>query len=263
MFFGGDPSSDRDQSRSGLLLKIGPVAELLRISPDWADATGCIVAAPGPSLTPGVALQCRVKRLTHEWKIIAVQDAYRLLPWADALYGCDNHWWEMHGDCGGFQNEKWSTHDGAKDSGHNKFATGLADRFGIRCVQGAAKNEFSLDPSVIHYGDNSGFQAVNLAILKGCKRIVLVGFDMRHVDGKAHFFGDHPKEARQCPESSLANFAKHFARAAAVMPRDISIVNATPGSALTCFPMMGLDDALGGLHWNRPEPDARAGAVGA
>lgn len=217
------------------------MGELQRINPDWDK---CIVAAPGPSLTPAVARVCRIKRLTDYWKIIAVQDAYRLLPHADALYACDNHWWEHHGDCGGFGGEKWSTHEGGEGSSNNKLATGLADRFGIRCVQGVSRDRFSTDPGVIAYGGNSGFQALNLALLKGCKRIVLVGFDMRHVEGRAHFFGDHPKGFGQCSDHQMQSFAKYFAMAAKDLPADVSIVNATLGSALTCFPMMPLDAAL-------------------
>lgn len=239
------------------------MAEPRRISPSWADSP-CIVAAPGPSLTASVARECRIRRLTDYWKIIAVQDAYKLFPWADMLYGCDDRWWLEHGDCNGFQNEKWTSVEEDKDSS-NYLAkkAALIDRLGIHCVLGKRGNTFSLDPGLIHYGDNSGFQAVNLALLKGCKRIVLVGFDMRHKDGKAHFFGDHPENLVQAPERFMAGWAQQFANAAKALPPDITIVNATPGSALTCFPMMELDDALSSLHWHGSEPHARTGTDGA
>jgi hypothetical protein len=89
---------------------------------------------------------------------------------------------------------------------------------------------------------------LNLAILFGSKRIVLVGYDMRCVDGKSHFFGDHKsKDFHQCSDQEYRNFARHYDIAARTLPKDIHIVNATPGSALTCWPVMPLEDALGFL----------------
>lgn len=105
-------------------------------------------------------------------------------------------------------------------------------------------HEFSFDQGMIRYGENAGFQAVNLAMLFGCRRIVLVGFDMRHVEGRAHFFGNHPKELRTSTDDVYRKFAKIFAQAAKAIPAKFSIVNATPGSALTCFPIVSIDDAL-------------------
>ena len=190
-----------------------------------------------------------MKRWFENWRIIAVQDAYRLMPFADALYGCDEHWWHIHKDCGKFAGEKWSTHE---DSGNDKRE--VAEKYGVNLVRGFSIDTFSFDPEVIHYGSNSGFQAVNLALLKGCRRIVLVGFDMRRVNDKAHFFGDHPKPCHN--RSEYEQFILRFKRAVPFLPKDVQIVNATPGSALDCFPMQSLEEALadkagrqdGGVH---------------
>jgi hypothetical protein len=45
---------------------------------------------------------------------------------------------------------------------------------------------------VIHQGGNSGYQAINLAWLAGARRMRLVGYDMRNVNGRTHHHGDHP-----------------------------------------------------------------------
>lgn len=190
-----------------------------------------MVAATGPSLTPKVAEAVRGHRC------IAVNDAYKLLPFSDVLYACDGSWWNVHAGCPGFAGEKWSSHG----TGYNdKLAT--AQKYGLQLVSGAEKEGFSLEPSLIYYGSNSGFQAVNLAILFGATRIVLVGFDMSVRSGKRHFFGDHPAPLRN--SANYANFIRPFERAAKTLPSHITILNATPGSALRCFPMVKLDDAL-------------------
>jgi hypothetical protein len=236
------------------------LAELQKINPDWTGRD-CIVAAPGPSLAL-VAKDVRLARCAYSWKVIAVQDAYRLLPYSDLLYGCDNHWWEEYGSWD--HPNKWSTHDDHKGTSNNKFANGMADRFGINCVRGEAGSEFSLDPAIVRYGQNSGFQAINIAILKGCKRIVLVGFDMSYRDGKAHFFGNHPESFRQNSDHGFRGHVECFAQAAKRLPKDISIVNATPGSALTCWPVMDFDKATSsqwdrGVHRDGSKPDDATG----
>lgn len=214
-----------DVGSAGASALVGPMVETVRVR--WSH---CIVAATGPSLTPGVAERCIGQHL------MVVNDAHRLLPWAEVLYACDPDWWEVHHGCPGFAGEKWSSHAPA----HNEKLA-IAKRYGLRLVAGRDGEGFSLDPSAIHYGSNSGFQAINLALLMGARRILLVGFDMHSRAGR-HFFGDHP-----APLSNWMQFetlVPTFRRAAALLPSGIQIINCTPGSALDCFPMMDLEEAL-------------------
>ena len=197
------------------------------IEPRWSE---CIVAASGPSLSE-LAPSCR------GLPIVAVNDSYRILPHADILYGCDEKWWDVHAGCPDFTGEKWSCHG---DAQHNDKRS-AAGRYGLHLVQGVDAEGFSLDPSKIHYGSNSGFQAINLAILFGANRILLVGFDMS-ARGKSHFFGEHPPGLIRC--NDYERFIPHFERAARRLPPAIEIINCTPGSALRCFPMMDIKDAL-------------------
>jgi hypothetical protein len=207
-----------------------------RIYPLWKDMTA-IVAATGPSLTEAVAERCR---LAHDQDdsvaVLAVNDAWRLMPWADALYACDAAWWRHH-DGTDFVGDKWSSHH---PNGNDKVE--LAKRYRLQLVAGKTEKRFSTDPSCIHYGGNSGFQAVNLALLFGARRIVLVGFDMHAASGKAHFFGDHPPRLRR--STNYERFVPAFAEAAKSVPAGVSIINATPGSALRCFPVMAVHEAL-------------------
>jgi hypothetical protein len=201
------------------------------VTPRWHDGRTVIVAAPGPSLTQEVADRCR------GFTILAVKEAYRLFPWAEVLYGCDGKFWDRRDGCRDFTGERWSSHGerGVDDK------TSAAAKYDLHLVRGKAGSTFSLDPKFIHYGSNSGFQAINLTILFGATSIVLVGFDMREVDGNPYFFGKHPARNVAAP---YAKFAPLFAAAAKQLPPSIRIVNATPKSALKCWPMMDLDSAL-------------------
>jgi hypothetical protein len=164
-----------------------------------------------------------------------VNDAWRLLPWADVLFACDAAWWHFHRGVPAFKGEKWSSHGTSND----KQDVALA--YGLKCISGKQGAEFSTKPGLITYGSNSGFQAVNLAMQFGAARIVLVGFNMQRVGGAMHFFGDHPKGLRN---ADPIRFKTYFDQAAKKMPPGVTIINATPDSALQCFPRMALDDAL-------------------
>jgi hypothetical protein len=221
------------------------VAEPQRINPRWVGEP-CIIAAPGPSLTPEIVRTVRLARWISKWRVIVVNDAWKMHPAADVLYAADNGWWNVHGKCEGFQGEKWACHEQEPNAGgtHGNDKRLIADQFGINLVRGRDGDEFSCDPEFVRYGSNSGFQAINLALLFGSTRIVLVGFDMRHVAGRAHFFGDHPAPLSQRRDGEYERFCIHYDRAAKKLPGHVSIVNATADSALKCFPMMSLDDAL-------------------
>lgn len=192
---------------------------------DWQS---CVVAATGPSLTLEQALRCKGRR------VIAVNDAWRLLPFADVLYACDREWWDIHAsDVQRFAGERWSS-IGRDFVDDDKEASGHAEKYGLALIEGAHGEGFCYEPGRIHYGHNSGFQAVNLAIQFGAKSIKLIGFDMHRPGGRAHFFGDHPPGLSN--DSPYALFISEFERAAATLKPGIEIVNCTPGSALTCFP---------------------------
>jgi hypothetical protein len=193
----------------------------------------CIIAASGPSLTEDVAALCRGER------VIAVNDAYRLLPYADVLYACDSAWWDLHRSGPiGWVGERWTSH--GLSPKNDKRA--IADSLGLHVIAGEDRPGFSRDPARIHYASNSGFQAVNLAILFGADPIILVGFDMRAVDRKSHFFGEHKAPLRG--NAQFGQWCAKFAKAAEMLGNSPRIVNCTPQSALTCFPMMPLPDAL-------------------
>jgi hypothetical protein len=196
-------------------------------SPKW------IVAATGSSLTEEVAEQCK------DWPVIAVNDAYRLFPYAHALYAADADWWALHNGVPGFTGEKWITVNDHCMSMNRP----VAQKYGLRMVWSERRAEgFSFRPGRIHLGSNSGFQAVNLALLWGATLVVLVGFDMKG----SHFFGDHPQMPRRLPHGGkgFPRWIRNFTRASELLPAGIRIINATPDSALTCFPMMPLEEAL-------------------
>ncbi|HDY5476679.1 TPA: hypothetical protein RQ695_006640, partial [Pseudomonas aeruginosa] len=54
-------------------------------------------------------------------------------------------------------------------------------------------NPFGIKTARIEHYRNSGGGAVSLAIARGAKRIILLGYDMQKTNGQSHWHGDHPK----------------------------------------------------------------------
>lgn len=160
---------------------------------------------------------------------MVVNDGYRLAPWADVLYAADPEWWDHHRGAAPFQGVRVTQDAGA------------ARRWRLHYIESVNRPGFSLDPAVIHRGDNSGFQALNLAVLAGCAPIVLLGFDMQKQGAKRHWFGDHPGALNQ--DSPYGLFAAAFDEAARRHP-EIPIWNASRETALVCWPRVALRQVI-------------------
>ena len=184
----------------------------------------CVVVASGPSLTAEDVDYCRERAAVN-----VVNDNYKLAPWADVLYAADPEWWDLHQGAPSFQGLRVTQDAGA------------ARRWRLHYIESVDRQGFSLEPGRIHRGDNSGFQALNIAVLSSCAPIVLLGFDMKMSGSRRHWFGDHPGALNK--GSPYQVFASAFNEAAQRHP-EFEIYNATRDSALECFPRAALRDVI-------------------
>lgn len=113
----------------------------------------------------------------------------------------------------------------------------------VKRVQGEIRPDFPRRGSpAIRNGRSSGHASVGLAVACGGARIILLGFDMREVDGRTHHHDEYRQDA---PD----RFAKLFIPSfrgwnESALKASVTILNATPGSALKEFPMIDLDEVL-------------------
>jgi hypothetical protein len=204
--------------------------QLETLAPRW-DLI--IVAAAGPSLTREVAEAC------SKYPTIAIKQAALLMPWASVVYVCNAWQWQVWRGFPGFKGERWSLYHPTLDD-----KSWIAKQYDLRLVRGdgVRAGRFSTDPSVVNYGMCSGFVGVGLAIhwLRKPGRIVLVGFDFREVNGRLYWNGQHPNGRGG---GQFHTYMPQFEEAAKCLPQGVEIINATPGSALECFPFVDLEDA--------------------
>ena len=192
----------------------------------WRGETA-VVAASGPSLTRDQLDYCRGRA-----RVAVVNTTYQLAPWANLLYACDRKWWAVHGGAPAFAGRKVSLE-----------TTDWDDVQRIAC---SGKRGFDLNPGYVRTGSNSGYQAVHLvAGTLGAARIVLLGFDMQPGKERDHWHADHPAPCSAPQRDTMARWRGFFDELApGLAQHGVGVVNATPGSALTCFPRVALEDAL-------------------
>lgn len=217
------------------------------IEREWVGLP-CVCVAPGPSLSVPQLEMIREWRLRNGCRVIAINDNYRCMPWADVLYFADHRWWEAHRDRPSFKNFR-----GRKitiENGAGRFPELDLTVLRNLSLVGGTMGRLSLDPTGIYTGQNSGYQAVGVGVLFGSRRFVLVGYDMRaheHPEtepGRSgialrhHWFGNHPWKS---DPGTYYQFRREFLQMVpTALLNGIEILNATPGSALDAFPMVDL-----------------------
>lgn len=188
-----------------------------------------LVLATGPTLKNfDVGL---FRGLVH---VIAVNDAYRVCPWADEFYACDFDWWVFHGmNVAALPGRKITCrHDPSTP------VNAIADE-----VRGIMKPRrgISMNPGEVFVGHNSGFQALQLAMQRS-PRVFLAGFDMG-ATGSTHFFGDHPPAINV--GSNYGWFVGDFEETIGDIRRNARVSLVTRPSALGhLFETVSVDEAL-------------------
>lgn len=226
-----------------------------RVLPLWMDYAAVILAG-GPSLTQDqVDLVC-THREANRVRVVAVNDAYLLAPWADLHYAADAKWHRWHGEgipkpllglTAAQVRERWRAFAGERCS-IQASETVVDD--GVHILRNAHHPSqgqgISLDRGALVTGRHSGFQALNLVILAGAKTVILLGFDgAPSKDGKSHWHGDHPKPSSP---ACYKHFLRSFSAAEnAITAAGVSVLNCSPGTAIRSFPRVPLAAALEAL----------------
>ena len=101
----------------------------------------------------------------------------------------------------------------------------------------------SLYTNTVRHGATSGYCALNVAVLKHAKRIVLLGFDYGMQAGRHHYHDEY--FWHQPGEQNWPAWARRFdAAAKACTALGVDVVNASPDSSITAFRTMEIDKAI-------------------
>lgn len=166
--------------------------------------TFCVLCT-GPSLTQAVVDAVRGMR------VIAVNNAYEMSPWAEALAANDMAWWKHNPQ--------------AKEFAGRKFSTNILS--GVERV---------ISSNVLTESC-SGVLGLEVAKILGATRVLLLGVDFHG----SHYFGEYTNGLKNTTDQRRKVHARQF-EAWGKANKGIEVFNCTEGSALKCFPMARLED---------------------
>ncbi len=198
----------------------------------WARVSGqastVLIVASGPSLR-----RFPFGRLAGKGFVIAVNDAWRFVPFANAWVTIDTVRMTQRFPLV-FRGEKYAAVPADYGQLEARFACDrIADiPAGLHCLRRRDAFGLSEDPEELS-GINSAFGALNFAYHLRPRRIVLFGIDGNGIN--YYFYG----RRRGSPKADelFKQLPDLFASAATQLKnRNIEVINASPQSALTCFP---------------------------
>lgn len=177
---------------------------------------------------------------------------YLVAPWAAVNYFADTRWWDWHHygkHAKVFQWRRFEAHEvraafaafaGQQASIENTGA--LIPDADVFLLHNYGYDKLSDRANGLHTGSNSGYQAINLAYLAGAKRIILVGYDLRFVNGRSHAHDGH---AVKETEARYIAYAKVYATMVPQLEAaGVEVIQTAKDSTVRCFPMASLEEAL-------------------
>ncbi len=198
----------------------------------WPGST-VVCLACGPSLTPEDVELVRQAHAAGRVRVIAINAAIRLAPWADARYAYHAADWKRPEE-----REILANFNGLR------FAVdGDAAKYGVTLLKIDNGGGLELTkPDTIKHGKNGGYQSINVAVRLGARRIILLGYDLkRSADDRLHFY---PCKGR-VGINDFKEWARYFETLpAALKSAGVEVVNATRDTALNVFPRVSLEEAL-------------------
>ena len=203
------------------------------------EGEAAIVCGTGPSITPRVINAVNESGLP----VFGANRAHEIFN-CDVLHGCNKEFWALYWPqiknkpC-----DKWTT----RPELEGKYP-------GLEYIEERWEDGLSTEQHWIAAHHGTGPQLVNIAFLYGCERLLLVGWDMRFHGKKSRteyaqrrYLGEDELTRNHWPmtgpSGEMTGLIKEMET---IRPEDygIEIINCTPGSAMTCFPMGELHEAI-------------------
>lgn len=194
----------------------------------WPNSTIFILGG-GPTLLDTLA-----GRELRQYPVIGVNDACVLGDWVDVLmFDARWYWWSLE-QCRSFRGLKvtLNCHPELYDVSQEPGVNVMKYKYGHGLIR---------DPRYLNFNRSNGAAAINLAYHLGADEVVLLGFDMRRVNGRKNWY-DRQEVSKPNPYSRFLEPFPKIKRDAKAL--GLKIINATPGSKLKCFPFVALDSYL-------------------
>lgn len=173
--------------------------------------------------------------------VIAVNSAFKYVDETAVLYWLDATWPKTKGAVGLAEHPSKLKFTG-RASCDGAIRTNKIGEYGEHYLRKTGNSGLDPNPDNVR-GNNSGANAINLAVNMSASRILLLGFDMGHVKGKANFHDDHEQQA------SFLDYVEVFIPCIDSMAKEIKnypveVINCNRDSNLKCFKFGDVEDYL-------------------
>ena len=228
-----------------------------QIPPIWQDGE-CWIIGGGPSVPrvfdvpDDVIQQVLQKQLPvsayspylfriHDRHVIAVNMAFRLGTWVDLVW---------FGDSGFYRKNRKELLEFPKPKiGCSARIQNYVEQDNLKWVPKDKRKAYGITTRKNHisWNANSGSSAINLAYHLGCRRIILLGFDMNRIGTQQHWHSEYrasnrPLEDRKLP---FSRHSKGFGDIAKDAKRlGVEILNVSPISEIKELQKVKLEDVL-------------------
>lgn len=214
------PGKFGDQQRS--------IKGIWNVEEIWPQSTVFVIGG-GPSV-----VSMPIGLLKGQY-VIGVNSAFRACSWIPFTFFGDSRWFK-------WEYKALKKYTGTLVTCQAKLEN--PDELPVkRLVKGRKAQGISIKRYEVSWNNSSGGAAINLAYHLGARRIVLIGYDMKPSKSKHNFHDAYPVGK---PER---NPYIHFLRAFSKIKNDadklgVEILNATPDSAIECFPFVKLEEVI-------------------
>jgi len=194
------------------------------VCPDRFSGKRVFIIGGGPSIR-GLDLEHDL----HDKIVIGVNDAYNMSCTDICCFG-DTSWYKMHAEnLKNWDGEVWSNN---------------TNTLGIDRVKNLRKSssKLSTDPDKCAWFGNSGYLAINFALLGHPDEIVLLGYDMDMIENRANWHDDNRSHPHMGTYDSFLGHETNISGQIKHLYPDVSIVNANPVSRLSVFEKVNPED---------------------
>jgi hypothetical protein len=112
----------------------------------------------------------------------------------------------------------------------------------VKLLRNTGKTGFDTTNGNLKHGGNSGYAAINLAYHLGAKRIILMGYDMKIINGKFHFHKGYLSKQNQNIYKRFIEPYKYIADIADQL--NLRIFNTSMNSDLSYFKKLKIENFL-------------------
>lgn len=204
------------------------------VKPEWMGETAYIVGG-GPSVKDIEPEVLKGRR------VIAVNNAYRLFPFADICFFRDYNWYNEDGADGELHQDALERFSGRVVTTDARFKHAKGVHY-LEHDKATKRRGLSANPAKLVWGTNSGHEAINLAYHMGVNLIVLIGFDMTREHGD-NWHDDHKRTVEE--RTYKSKFRPGIESVAEILKTaGVDVFNVSPISVLECFERQPIEKVL-------------------